>query len=144
MSRPAWQVLLLLALVLAGCGAGDKEVKARAVAEGYLQAVRDRDPDKALAFFAKAYFETRSAAGWKADLRLITARLGALESYSLKGSRWRTNLVPPDSGTQGTLEYDVRYAKGRAVETFAVFKPLARGDFRIVGHTIASDKLLRE
>ena len=61
MLRPsglAWRALLLAALGLAGCGAGDREARARAAAEGYLQAVKDKDPDKTMAFFAKAYFET--------------------------------------------------------------------------------------
>ncbi|MEK7363432.1 MAG: hypothetical protein AAB016_05605, partial [candidate division NC10 bacterium] len=90
MSRTAWRVLLLVLLTLAGCGAGDKEARARAAAEGYLQALKDKDPDRAMTFFARTYFETRSPAGWKADLRLITARLGALQAYSLKNWNWRT------------------------------------------------------
>lgn len=134
----AWRVLPLLVLALAGCGAGDREARARAAAEGYLQAVKDKDPDKAMGFFAKTYFETRSATGWKADLRLITGRLGALQSYSLKSWTWRTDLVPPDSGTHVTLQYEVKYARHTATETFVVFKSFARGDYKIVGHTIAS------
>ncbi len=138
----ACRVLLLVALVAAGCGSGDKEARARAVAEGYLQAVKERDPDKAMAFFAKAYLEARSPAGWRADLRLITTRLGALQSYSLKSWTWRTDLVPPDSGTHVTLQYEVRYAKHTATETLVVFKPFARGEYKIVGHTIASKGLM--
>ncbi|MEK6665390.1 MAG: hypothetical protein AABZ20_03075 [candidate division NC10 bacterium] len=138
MCRTAWRVLLLVLLTLAGCGAGDKEARARAAAEGYLQALKDKDPDRAMTFFARTYFETRSPAGWKADLRLITARLGALQAYSLKNWNWRTNFVPPDSGTHVTLEYEVKYAKHPATETFVVYKPLARREYRIVGHKIAS------
>ncbi len=143
-SGTAWRALLLLALALAGCGDGDREARARAAAEGYLQAVKEKDPDRAMAFFAKSYFETRSTAGWKADLRLITSRLGALQSYSLKGWTWRTDFVPPDSGTHVTLRYEVKYAKHTATETFVVFKPFARGEHRIVGHTIASKGLTLE
>ena len=138
MSRTAWRVLLLVLLTLAGCGAGDKEARARAAAEGYLQALKDKDPDRAMTFFARTYFETRSPAGWKADLRLITARLGALQAYSLKNWNWRTNFVPPDSGTYVPLEYEVKYAKHAATETFVVYKPFARGEYKIVGHKIAS------
>lgn len=138
MGRTAWRVLLLVLLTLAGCGAGDKEARARAAAEGYLQALKDKDPDRAMTFFARTYFETRSSAGWKADLRLITARLGALHAYSLKNWNWRTDFVPPDSGTHVTLEYEVKYAKHTATETFVVYQPFARREYRIIGHKIAS------
>ena len=138
MSQTALGVLLLVLLALSGCAAGDKEARARAAAEGYLQAVKDKDPDRAMTFFARTYFETRSSAGWKADLRLITTRLGALQAYSLKDWTWRSDFVPPDSGTHVTLEYEVKYAKHTATETFVVYKPFARGEYKIVGHKIAS------
>ena len=144
MSRRAWRVLLVVLLTLAGCGAGDREARARAAAEGYLQALKDKDPDRAMTFFARTYFETRSAAGWKADLRLITGRLGGVQAYSLKTWTWRTDFVPPDSGTHVTLEYDVKYARHPAVETFVVYKPFARGEYKIVGHKIASRGLTLE
>src|SRR3989337_2682859 len=95
MGRTAWRVLLLVLLTLAGCGAGDKEARARGAAEGYLQALKDKDSDRAMAFFARTYFETRSSAGWKADLRLITARLGALQAHSPTKGDWRPAFVPP-------------------------------------------------
>ncbi len=139
-----WRIVLLLALAAAGCGAGDREARARAVAEGYLEAVKNRDEDRALTFFSKRYFETRGAAGWKADIRLITTRLGALKSYSRKNWSWRTGFVPPDNGTYVTLRYEVRYARHTAAETFVVFKPFARGEYRIVDHTIVSEGLIRE
>ena len=144
MSRTARRALLLVLLALPGCGAGDREARARSAAEGYLQAVKDKDPDRAMTFFARTFFETRSPAGWKADLRLITTRLGALQAYSFKNWTWRTDFVPPDSGTHVTLEYDVKYAKHSATETFVVYKPLARGEYRIVGHKIASKGLTLE
>ena len=139
-----WPILLPLALTIAGCGAGDKQARARAVAEGYLQAVKDKDPNKAMTFFAKAYFETRSPAGWKADLRLITSRLGPLQSYSLRSWSWRTDFVPPDSGTHVTLQYNVKYAKHSAVETFIMLKPFTRNEYKIVSHSIASEGLMKE
>lgn len=137
-----WRILPLVLLTAVGCWAADKEARARAVAEGYLEAAKDKDPAKAMVFFANAYLESRSPAGWKSDFRLITSRLGRLRSFSLKTATWRTNLVPPDSGTYVTLEYEVKYAKHTATETFVVFKPFARREYKIVGHTIASEGLL--
>lgn len=137
-------ILLWLVLALAGCGPGDREARARAAVEGYLEAVKAGDPDRAMAFFARSYFEMRNPVGWKADLRLITERLGPLRSYSLKRWSWRTDFIPPNSGTHVTLEYELRYARHPASETFTVFKPFARGDYRIVNHRIASPGLMRE
>lgn len=142
--RIAWPVLLSLTLLLTGCGAQDREAKARAVAEGYLQALKDKSPDKAMTFFAPTYFETRSPAGWKADLRLITNRLGPLQSYSLRSASSRTDFVPPDSGIQVTLQYDVRYARHSAVETFIVLRPFTRNEYKIVSHSIASAGFTRD
>ncbi len=142
--RIGWPILLAFLLVVAGCAAGDKETRARAVVEAYFQAVKASDPDKAMTFFAKRFFETRSAAGWKADLRLITSRLGALQSYSLRSWNWRTDFVPPDSGTHVTLHYQVKYAKHSAVETFEVLKPFTRNEYKIVAHTIAAPGLMKE
>ncbi len=143
-SRIGWRILPLLALTVAACGAGDRQARARAVAEGYFQAVKENDPDRAMMFFAKGYVDTRGQAGWKADLSLILSRLGTLQSYSLKSWNWRTDFVPPDSGTHVRLQYEVRYAKHTAAETFDVFKPLGRGEFKIVGHKLASEGLTKE
>ena len=135
---------IFLALLVAGCGAEEKKARASAVAEGYLKAVKDKDLDKAMSFFAKAYFETRSPTGWKADQRLNTTRLGPLQSYSLTSWSWRTDFVPPDSGTHVTLEYDVKYAKHSAVESFLLLKPFTRHEYKIMSHSIASEGLLTQ
>lgn len=134
-------ILALVLLAVVGCAGGDKQPRARQVAEGYLEAVKAKDSGKAMAFFSNTYVESRGPTGWKADFRLITSRLGRLRSFSLKSSTRRTNLVPPESGTYVTLEYEVEYVKHTATETFVVFKPLARGEYKIVGHTIASEGL---
>ncbi len=135
---------IFLALLVAGCGAEEKKARASAVVEHYFQAVKTNDPDRAMTFFAKRFFETRSPAGWKADFRLITARLGPLQSYSRRGWNWRTDFVPPASGTEVTLEYEVRYAKHPAIETFVVHKPFTRNEYQIVNHSIASEGLLTQ
>jgi hypothetical protein len=136
--------LLFLALAAGGCGAGDREARARVAAEGYLEALKAGDPDRAVTFFARQYLETRGAQGWLADLRLITGRLGPLRSYTLRRATSRVDFIPPDNGTHVTLEYEVTYARHRAQETFVVFKPFARGEYRIVTHRLASEGLMRE
>jgi hypothetical protein len=135
--------LLALALLL-GCGSADREARARQVAEAYFQAVKEKDLERAASVYATRFFVTRSLTGWKRDLGLIDERLGALHSYTFRSSRWRTDFIPPDSGSYVTLVYDVAYARHRAVETLTVYKPFARGEFRIVDHQIDSEGFLKE
>lgn len=135
---------LLAIALLAGCGRADREAQARQVAEAYFLAVKEKDVDRAMNFYAKRFFETRSPEGWKRDLRLIAERLGALESYALKSSRWRTDFVPPDSGRYVTLNYDVKYRSHGARETVTLHRPFVRGEFRIIGHEISSEGFLKE
>lgn len=135
---------LLLLTLLAGCGRADREAQARQVAEAYFQAVKESDSDSAMSFYAKRFFETRSPEGWKRDLKLIAERLGALESYTLRSSRWRTDFVPPDSGSYVALNYEVKYRRHAARETFTLHRPFVRGEFRIIGHEISSEGFLKE
>lgn len=136
--------LVLVALLLAGCAAEDRHAQARTVAEGYLQAVKAKDMDRAIAFFAPRYLETRNPKVLKQDIRIITARLGDLQSYRLTSARWRTDFIPPESGTFVTLEYEVRYAKHPAQERFTVQKPFGRGEYKIVGHSMVSEGFWKE
>jgi hypothetical protein len=141
-TRTAW--LLLLGFLLAGCGAGDKEARARAVADGYLQALQEKDWDQAMTFYAKRFFETRSPEVWKKDLQLIIRQLGSLQTYRLKSWKWRSDFIPPDSGTHVTLTYEVKYSKHTAMETFTVFKPFARGDYKIWSHMLSSGGFMKD
>lgn len=135
---------VLATLLLAGCGAEARQAQARPVVEGYFQAVKAKDLDRAITFFALRYLETRSPEGLKQDLQIITARLGELRSYRLTAARSWTDFVPPDSGTHVRLEYDVQYAKHPARETFTIQKPLGRGEYKILHHAIVSQAFLRE
>ncbi len=143
MVRTTLAAALTLTLFI-GCGTAERDAHARRVAEAYFEAVKDGDPDRAMGFYAKRFFETRSPEGWKQDLRLITDRLGRLQSYAFRGSSARTDFVPPDSGSYVTLTYEVKYARHAATETFTVHKPFARGEFRIVDHQISSEGFLKE
>ena len=137
----AWGLVVVL---LAGCGEEDRQAQARTVAEGYFQAVKTKDTDRAVAFFAPRYLETRSPEGLKQDIRIITARLGDLRAYRLTATRWRTDFIPPESGIHVTLEYEVEYARHPARETFTIHKPFARREYKILTHTIVSRGFVME
>ena len=131
--------LALLAILPVGCVAEDSKAQAQSVAEGYLQAVKANDLDRAITFFASHYPEIRSPQGLKTDIQIITGRLGELRDYRLTAARWRRDFIPPETGTLVTLEYDVRYTKHQAHEIFMILKPFGRGEYKIVGHRIASE-----
>ena len=135
---------LMAITLLAGCGRAEVEAQARRVAEAYFQAVKEKDVERALSFYAKRFFETRSPEGWKQDFGLIADRLGALESFALNSSRWSTDFVPPHSGSYVTLNYQVKYRSHGARETLTLHRPFTRGEFRIIGHEISSEGFLRE
>ena len=136
--------LVLVALLVAGCGAEDRQARARTAAEGYFKAVKANDLDRAIGFFAARYLETRGTVGLKQDLLIITARLGDLRSYRLTAGRAWRDFIPPESGTHVMLEYEVQYAKHPARETFTIHKPFGRGEYKILNHAIVSQGFLRE
>jgi len=144
MGRPSTAFWLLAIALLAGCGRAEGEAQARRVAEAYFQAVKEKDVDRAMSFYARRFFETRRPEGWKQDLKLIAERLGALESFALRSSRWRTDFVPPHSGNYVTLNYEVKYRSHGARETLTLHRPFVRGEFRIIGHEISSEGFLGE
>jgi hypothetical protein len=122
----------------------DWKAQAERPLAGYFEAVKAEDLDRALGFFGERYLETRGAQGLKADTEIIMTRLGQLREYRLTAASRRIEFIPPESGTFVTLEYEVRYAKHRAKETFTLHKPFVRGEYRIVGHRIVSEGFLRE
>jgi len=134
----------LIALLLPACGTENRQAQAQAVAEGYFRAVKAKDLDRAVAFFAPRYLETRGPEGLKQDIRIITARLGDLRAYRLTTARWRTDFIPPESGTHVTLDYDVQYARHPARETFTIRIPFTRRESKILDHTIVSEGFFQE
>ena len=131
--------LVILTSALTGCVAEDWKAQAQSVAEGYLQALKAKELERAIAFFSPHYLETRSYEALRTDAQVILASLGEPRDYRLTAARRRRDFIPPDTGTLVTLEYEVRYAKGAARETFTLLKPFGRGEYRIVGHRIASE-----
>jgi hypothetical protein len=109
----------VLCVLLMGCGSdpGDTMNKAEQVADGYFQALKSKDLEKAAGFF----IETRSVprAQRLDELRDYNSKLGELQSYQLVNEEM-------DSGTtvnRYTLRYKTQYTKASAYETLVVFIP---------------------
>lgn len=109
----------VLCVLLTGCSSdpGDTMNKAEQIADGYFQAIKNKDLEKAAGFFMDT--RTRPRAQWLDELRDHQRELGDLQSYQLVNKEM-------DSGTtvnRYTLYYKTQYAKAAAYETLVLFIP---------------------
>lgn len=135
--------LAAAALIVTGCGGEDRQALAATVVQGYFEAIKARDAERASTHFSSRSFEVRDAAAWRQDFDMILARLGPLESYRLTAATQRTDFVPPDTGSFVALRYSVRYARFPAVETFVVHRPFTGREYRILSHSIETEGFLK-
>lgn len=107
---------VLLCILLLGCSEpGDTVNMAEQVADGYYQALKNNDFEKAAGYFMDARAKPRSY--WLDEIREKSGELGALESYKLVSSQVNTVY----SGTRYTLRFNNHYAKGTTYETLILF-----------------------
>ena len=111
-----WAGLALLCVLPVGCSdPGDTVDMAQQVADGYYQALKNKDFEKAAGYF----MDTKAAprAQWFDELRDYHSKLGELQSYELVGKVVNTVY----SGTRYTLRYKTQYSKFPATETLILF-----------------------
>ena len=107
---------VLLCALLIGCSdPGDTDKMAEQVADGYYQALKNKDFEKASQFFMETRVEPR--AQWLDEIRENNSKLGDLKSYKLVDKVVNTVY----SGTRYTLKYKTEYAKFPAYETLILF-----------------------
>ena len=106
----------LLCLLLVGCSdPGNTVDMAQQVADGYYQALKNKDFEKAAGYFMNTKAEPR--AQWLDELRDYHSKLGDLQSFELVGKVVNTVY----SGTRYTLHYKTQYSKFPATETLILF-----------------------
>lgn len=108
---------VLLCALLVGCSdPGDTVNMAEQVADGYYQALKNKDFEKAAGFFMDTRAQPR--AQWLDELRAYNSKLGELQSYELVDKVVNTVY----SGTRYTLRYKTKYSKFPAYETLILFE----------------------
>jgi hypothetical protein len=114
----------------------ESESAAADVANRYFESIRKKDFDTALNFYAPQFFERTPQETWLQNLKKVNDKLGDLKSYELVQWEVRNNIGTSESGTFYILQYKVVYAKQSANERITLFKPVAGGEIKILGHNI--------
>jgi len=129
----ATAVAAIFMLCLAGCAQESSVQEATQTADGFFQAVKSRDFDKAGEFFVDSPTQPRQL--WVDQLRENNARLGDLESYALVSKLVNTVY----SGARYTLKYKVKYSKHEAFETLILFGGVSGNPVQIEIMQVHSD-----
>ena len=109
-------VTTLLCVCLVACSnPGNTVSKAEEVADNFYQALKNKDFEKAAAYFQDSPSDPRGT--WLAELRQYNSKLGTLESYKLVDKEVDTVY----SGTRYIFVYQTKYSKYPARETLVLF-----------------------
>jgi len=129
-------LLLVLLLLLSGCGFSDSRDAAANVMEQYFAAIEGQDYPAAMAFYADSFFRESSRQDWEAQLRRYNRQLGDLESH--EALSWNVKKhVGAKAGTFVRVVYKTRYSRHPALEQFILKK--TRDAYRIIAHRIQAE-----
>lgn len=112
------------------------------MAAKYFEYVKQKEFDQVLPLYSQRFFKDTSSTEWLQILKNVNAKLGDLQSYSLKTWKTESRMGTGDSGTYYILQYEVTYSRYAATETITFFKPAAGGELKILGHNINSKGLV--
>ncbi len=136
--------LALLTILVSGCGINRERKEVEKVTQDYFLAVKNKNFEQALTYYAPMFFENTNA-DWLKILEVINARLGDLEKYELidwKVEKYTGSERPV--GTYYVLGYNVNYSKYLAEEEFSLYKQDGSQEIKICGHDIRSPGLMEE
>jgi len=136
-------LMLLLIIGSSGCGIVSTKAHAQQVATNLFEAIRNKDFDTAMTFYAPEFFE-ETPVDWMQVLKNVNAKLGDLETYKL--DTWSINkfMGTTGSGTYFKAQYEVTYSRYTATEKLTLFKPDTGSEFKIIKHDIESFGLFLE
>ena len=128
---------LAAALLVAVIGACTASVPSDAAVEKlgieFFTALKSKDFERALDYYAPEFFEGRPREPWKARLQAIQEKLGDLQSFELK----RKQVDMRYSGTFFIYEYSVVYANEKSWETVTFFIHVSGEQaIKVFGHQI--------
>lgn len=137
--------LLLIVWLLSGCSAASAVARlgdAQKVADGYFDAIKTKDYDKALSLYGPRFFERVSRDEWATALQQMNDRFGELQKYDLGDWKVRNRKKDAPEGSYYLLEYETKYAKDTSVvQVMTLFEPRGTQGFQIIGHEVNSEGL---
>ncbi len=136
--------LLIGCEAIGGCGFQQSKQDAEKVLARHFQAVATNGYDSAMGDYGAQFFQKTTKDEWSQTLARLSGRLGAFQGYSVGGWQVFKNAGTFGAGTTVSLKCQVTYAKYPATESFTLFKGTSDSDYKIVGHSINSDGLLKE
>jgi hypothetical protein len=135
---------VIFAGVLTGCGFTQAKRDAEKVVERHFQAIGTNGYHAAMADYGTEFFKRTPQNEWGKTLANLNGKLGDYQRHSVSGWQVFKNAGTTGAGTTVRLQYQVTYAKYQATETFTIFKGASESEYKIVGHQINSDGLLKE
>ena len=130
--------VIVAALVAVFWGSAASLDDAKQTAEDYYRAVRQKNWDGAMSFYAPEFFGKTPKGQWRQALPRLVEKLGDYRNHTLVGWRYFAGA----GGSQIVLNYQVQYAKGPATETLSFLGTGQGKPMLIFGHQINSPALL--
>ena len=137
-------LLLIGCAAIGGCGFTQSKQDAEKVVARHFQAVATNGYDSAMGDYGAQFFQKTTKEEWSQTLARLSGKLGAFQGYSVDGWRVFKNASTSGAGTTVSLQCVVTYSKYAATESFTVLKGTGDSDYKIVGHAINSNGLLKE
>jgi hypothetical protein len=128
---------------LASCGFNQAKQDGEKLVARHFQAVATNGYQAGVADYGNDFFKTVSREEWTKSLANLNSKLGAYQKHAI--ASWRVfRKVGSRPGTTVTFQCQVTYSKYPATETFTLFKGASESEYKIIGHQITSDGLLKD
>lgn len=137
-------LLVVTGALLGGCGFAQSKKDAESVLARHFQAVATNGYDTAMADYGAQFFQKTTKEEWSKTLARLSGKLGAYQNHFTTGWRVFKNAGTVGAGTTVEFVCQVTYSKYSAQERFTLFKGVTDSDYKILGHHINSEGLLKE
>jgi len=137
-------ILAVVCAFLGGCGFAQSKKDGEKLLAKHFQTISTNGYDAAMADYGAPFFQKISKDEWGKTLARLASKLGTYQSHTITGWRVFKNAGTFGAGTTVSLQCQVTYSKYSATESFTLFKGITDSDYKIVGHFINSDGLLKE
>lgn len=135
---------LACGLLLVGCGFQQSQEDAEKVVSRHFQAISTNGYVSALDNYATQFLVKTPREEWIKTLQNVSNRLGHFQAYTVSRQQVRKDASTFGSGTTVSILVNSKYSKHSAKEQFTLVKPRGESDFRILGHQIHSEGLLKD